>query len=332
MLTKARKRLLMRGLFLSVGLAALLYCITVCIYVAAQPHTGLYVLVSRRVAKVIRDSGAYEAGIRRGDKIESLAGKRPNDTIDLLYLTRSFRKGQKVPVTFRRPGLKEPTETGLEIKPTEAELEVKSSPFPISLLLWTGLSAGILTTAYIMYLRRPEDKPAMLFYIECVVTVGAFIGALSWHVIIGSPLLFSVFLLCSGLIVPVGLHFFLVYPETSPALGRWRRITTWLYVPMSVYLVGGLLVVGRMAGFIPHSRLLPITQSRFLDVLLSVAVFQILMALCYLSGSVANLYLTYKRTVHSEVRTQIKWVLWGAAISIVPLALLIVWAVESLDS
>ena len=323
MLTKTRKRLLKRGLFLSVGLAALLYCITVCIYAAAQPYTGLYILVSRRVAKVDRNSGAYEADIRRGDKIESLANDRPNDTFDLLYLTRGFQKGQKVPVTFRRRGVKEPIET---------ELEVKNSPFPVSLLLWTGLSAGILTTAYIMYLRRPEDRPAMLFYIECVVTVGAFIGALSWHVIIGSPLLFAVFLLCSGLIVPVGLHFFLVYPETSPALRRWRRITIWLYVPMSVYLVGGLLVVGRMTGAIPHSSWLPITPSRFLDVLLGLAVFQILVALCYLGGSVANLYLTYKRTVHSEVRTQIKWVLWGAAISIVPLALLIVWAVESLDS
>ena len=309
----------MRGLFLSVGLIALFYCITVCLYVAAQPYTGLYMLTARRVAKV--DGPASAAQIQPGDKIESLAGQRPTDTTDLLKLTRTLEKGQTIEVSFKHDGTL-----------YHSELTVRDAPLPILLVLWTVISAGIITASYIMYLRRPDDVPARLFYLNCVVAVGTFIGVLSWHVIAGNPLLFGIFILYSALIVPLGLHFFLIYPETSPALKRWPRLTIWLYLPTVLYLGVGMLVVARMAGLMGPSEVVPITESRYVDIMTGLAGFYLSLAVLYLGLSVVNVYLTYKRTVLSEARTQIKWVLWGAAVSFLPLALLIVLTLESLQN
>ena len=305
-----RKRLFMRGLFLSIGLIAFLYCIVVTIYVAAQPYTGLYMLTARRVSKV--EGPAAEAHILPGDKIESYAGAVVTDTTGLLKRTHDFRKGQTIEVTYKREGATFST-----------QLTVRSTPLPVLLLLWTAVSAGIIITSYIMYLRRPEDKPPKLFYLESVMIVGAFIGIFSWQIIFGDPLLFAFFLLFSGLVVPLGLHFFLIYPETSPAVKRWPSITAWLYLPMVLYLVVGFVVVGRMANIIPPSSLIPVTESRIVDVFEVLAIFYLALTVFYLVLSVVNVYLTYKRTVLSEARTQIKWVLWGAAVSVLPLALLI---------
>jgi len=322
----SRRRLLLRGVYLSVGLLPLLYCITGCIYVSAKPYTGLYMLTGRRVSKVEGPaaeikvlSGNPHERIEPGDKIESLDGRRPTDSTDLLKLTRTLQKGQTIEIAFKKPD-------GAIHK---AQIVVRDAPIPVLMLLWTCVSAGLITAAYIMYLRRPEDPPARLYYLECVVAAVTFIGALSWQVIYGNWLLFSIFLLCSALIVPLGLHFFLVYPETSSALKRWPRLTVLPYIPMVVFLVVAIAVIARMSGAIPPSSLVPITESRYVDVLGGLALFYIPLAVLYLGLSVVNVYLTYKRTTQSEARTQIKWVLWGAAVSVMLLALLIVLAAEN---
>ena len=317
-----RRLILKRGLLLAAGLVALIYCITVCMYVAKQPYVGLYVLNSSRVATIARNSPADQAGLHQNDKLHTFAGQPVSDATDLVRLTRDLTVPSQVTVTWSRSG-----------KPGtfSAEMEAVDSPFPVYLLLWTVVSAAILTTAFIMYLRRPEDKPTTLFYLVSVLMVIMFVGALSWYVIAGSAVLVTVFIVASGLLVPTALHFFLIYPENSPALTRWPRLKALVYVPSLVYLLGALLVVAKGFSVVGADRFIPIQKRSFLDVLLGLALWQVLVALAYVAAVAVNLTLVYRRTVQDTVRNQIKWITWGAAVAVVPFILLAVLAVESID-
>ena len=75
-----------------------------------------------------------------------------------------------------------------------------------------------------VFWKRPNDDSARLFFLLCIVTVGAYMGGYHWTEIVVEPgadlsrsRFFAVF-------VPVvNLHFYLVFPRRNPVLVRHRR-------------------------------------------------------------------------------------------------------------
>ena len=74
-----------------------------------------------------------------------------------------------------------------------------------------------------VFWKRPNDDSARLFFVLCIVTVGAFMGGYHWTEIVFQPALIYLFALFAVFVPVVNLHFYLVFPRPNPILVRHRR-------------------------------------------------------------------------------------------------------------
>ena len=142
-----------------------------------------------------------------------------------------------------------------------------------------------------VFWKRPNDDSARLFFVLCIVTVGAFMGGYHWTEIVFQPALIYLFALFAVFVPVVNLHFYLVFPASQsrswsgiaggcwdavrgldglsrPALGRacgWRAAVARRYDPRTPMAFGvvrglslGLCRAGR--GDLPRVRRLPDLQ------------------------------------------------------------------------
>ena len=75
-----------------------------------------------------------------------------------------------------------------------------------------------------VFWKRPGDVSARLFFVLCLVTVGAYMGGYHWTEIVVRPALIYPFVFFALLVPAVNLHFFLVFPRQNPVLLRHRRL------------------------------------------------------------------------------------------------------------
>jgi len=164
----------------------------------------------------------------------------------------------------------------------------------------------------------------------CVIFCGAFMGAFSWQVIAGRLELLLAFVVLASLLPPVTLHFFLIYPQTSPLIKRFGFFTKFIYLPSMVYMgvMGWLLF--RMAGGGPTETLDPAAVRHLLETVQRLAVYHLGVTFIYCLASLASLWYCQRTTLHTDVKNQIKWVWWGVATAVIPLIMLGVLASESI--
>ncbi len=87
-------------------------------------------------------------------------------------------------------------------------------------VLWGAVKFLLFAFGALVLWKRPGDRAAVLFFLLCVVTLGAFTGGYNWSHIATQPALLLVFMTCSVLLPPVTLHYFLVFPRPKPGLLR----------------------------------------------------------------------------------------------------------------
>ena len=78
-----------------------------------------------------------------------------------------------------------------------------------------------------VFWKRPDDESAQLFFAVCIVTVGAFMGAITGRRSSPSRCLIYPFALFAVFVPVVNLHFFLVFPRANPVLQQHRRPGAW---------------------------------------------------------------------------------------------------------
>ena len=319
MFSAEQKRLINRFLLLLAGLLALLYCLAVFLYVARQPWKGFYVFADQRVARSYRHSPAREQGIHRGDLILSIDGKQVSGPLDVLRISKDLPKGQAVDIVFQTDSL----------PPRTARVEITDAPFPVGRLIWMFVSSIIITTAYVFHYRRSEDRPTMLFYLLCVLFSVSVMAAFSWNVIAGNLVLITPLLISGTMLAPVILHFFLIYPETSPLIRRFRLLGKLIYVPSLVCLLMLLVMLLRVADVIggPSD---PATIGKLLGTIRTLVLYQLGVTVAYCIASIISLWHCQQTTLHSDVKNQIKWVWWGVATAILPLIMFAALASESI--
>ncbi len=90
-------------------------------------------------------------------------------------------------------------------------------------LLWLAPEMAILGVAARVLWRRPKDESARLFFLLCIVTVGAYMGGYHWTEIVVEQALIYPFVIFALLVPVVSLHFYLVFPRINPIFETHRR-------------------------------------------------------------------------------------------------------------
>jgi transcriptional regulator with GAF, ATPase, and Fis domain len=185
-------------------------------------------------------------------------------------------------------------------------------------VLWFLLKIGLFVVGAIVFWKRPEDRSAVLFFLFCLVSFGAYMGGYHWARIVTQPVLILVFMICSVLLPAVSLHFYLVFPRPKALLDcRPGRVLGMLYGPPVFFLL--LLVFGYFrirwryqAGF--SEQVGPLLE----DMLFEIYCYFVVAAVWYLA-SVLCLVHSYRSAAGALERNQVKCLLLGTLASLAPI-------------
>ncbi len=173
-----------------------------------------------------------------------------------------------------------------------------------------------------VFWKRPGDISARLFFVLCLVTVGAYMGGYHWTEIVVRPALIYPFVFFALLVPAVNLHFFLVFPRQNPVLQRHRRLVlTALYGLPVIFLAA---IWGSM--YMSHWFRLYDTGVR------TTAAERVIrgLALCYIgvatlifSLCIPCLVFSYRQARNRAEKNQVKWILLASLIASVLIAYLL---------
>ena len=182
-------------------------------------------------------------------------------------------------------------------------------------VVWLAMESLIFWIAWLVFRRRPEDDSAALFFLKCIVTVGAHMGGYHWLRSAGSPALTFVFALCAMAVPQIGLHFYLLYPTPKRFLLLYPRATLLvLYGLPAILQVWILWTIGRIVStFRLHLDVSSINwHVNKLEVLVEayLALGAVMFACC-----VAALIHSYRSARLPIRRAQVSWLLAGAVVA-----------------
>ncbi len=196
--------------------------------------------------------------------------------------------------------------------------------------LWFLLKLGLFIVGGLVLWKKPFDPAATQFFLLCVVTFGAYIGGYHWTHLVTSPWLLLVFLGCSLMLPPVSLHFYHVFPRQKHWLLAHPRLTlAVIYGPAAGFL--GLLAWMyvssyrmALAGFDPGETWRAAIANTIYG-------YFGLGAMLYL-GSVFCLIHSFRSAINKEERNQVKIILIGASLALIPIGYSLYLAVGEGDA
>jgi eukaryotic-like serine/threonine-protein kinase len=240
---------------------------------------GVRQQVGRLVVGHIKPGGSATA-LETGDELVSLDGENLRYHTDLITAFRRHQPDSSYSIIVRRDG---------QLLQFTLRRDTLSLRFYLWRLIQILVTASFLLMGLLVFLLKPDDKPALL--------LGLWFGAISngfphelfrllpeWlmWIVVASTIL-------RWLFVPLCLHFFLIFPEQSPLLHRFPRLEWYLYVPY-------LLI------FLPHTAitlvLWPISPDRAVAFNYGFPLFTLavsLLGLAYFAAGILSLAVNYRR-------------------------------------
>ncbi|MGD0043438.1 MAG: hypothetical protein ABSE84_24040, partial [Isosphaeraceae bacterium] len=165
-----------------------------------------------------------------------------------------------------------------------------------------------------VFWKRPGDVSARLFFVLCLVTVGAYMGGYHWTEIVVRPALIYPFVFFALLVPVVNLHFFLVFPRQNPVFLRHRRLV--LIVLYGIPVVFLAAIWGSM--YMSHwFRLYDsgVRTTAAERVIRGLALCYIAIATLIFSLCIPCLVFSYRRARTRADKNQVKWILLASLIA-----------------
>ncbi len=248
---------------------------------------------------------------RVGDQILSIGGTslRPGNYGDYIQAMRSLhdRVGQFVEVAWRH---------GRTGEPITAEAMVRYPPTwsYVWSCIWFFQEVLIFAVGARVFWKRPGDRSARLFFVLCLVTVGAYMGGYHWTEIVLRPTLIYPFVFFALLVPVVNLHFFLVFPRENPLLKRRRRLVLGLLygVPgVSLAAIWGTMFVSHWLRI--HGD--PLRAAVGERVIRALALGYIGVAAMIFALCIPCLVYSYRHAATRGEKNQVKWILLASLIA-----------------
>src|SRR5271165_866811 len=165
-----------------------------------------------------------------------------------------------------------------------------------------------------VFWKRPGDVSARLFFVLCLVTVGAYMGGYHWTEIVVCRALIYPFVFFALLVPVVNLHFFLIFPRQNPVFLRHRRLV--LIVLYGIPVVFLAAIWGSM--YMSHWFRLYDTGVRTTAaerVIRGLALCYIAIATLIFSLCIPCLVFSYRRARTWAEKNQVKWILLASLIA-----------------
>jgi transcriptional regulator with GAF, ATPase, and Fis domain len=186
-------------------------------------------------------------------------------------------------------------------------------------ILWFFLKMMLFGVGALVLWKRPADTAAAQFFLMCVVTLGAYMGGYHWPHITTAPVLLVGFIVCGVLLPAVSLHFYLVFPRPKQVLQRCPRQTLLAVygVPMAV-LVTLLVLYLRVRWRFQHQA--PTGQlDDAVGLLLQAIYISLGVSAIWHLASVCALVHGYWTVTDTTEKNQVKWILGGTGLSLLPI-------------
>ncbi len=329
----SRSRTWLRTLCIAGSVSVLLYSVMVLMHVAWMGTIGVRCMFGTDVEEeVLADfvwrplqesekpekegsgTASSEAGRFRprvGDNLISIGSitLRPGSYSDYIQAMRDLnhRVGQAVEVRWRDANTQ-------EIRAARAVVRYPPRWAYLWSCVWFLQELLIFAVGARVFWKRPRDDSARLFFMLCLVTVGAYMGGYHWTEIVVRPALIYPFVFFALSVPVVNLHFFLVFPRPNPLLLRYRRLV--LGVLYGIPTVSLAAIWGSM--YMSHwfrlydSGVRTTAAERVIRGLALgyIAIASLIFALC-----ISCLVYSYRRARTRAEKNQVKWVLLASLIA-----------------
>ncbi len=225
--------LISRQMHLSIGAFVVAVAIF-CVFDATRtrPSDGTVWLLGRPTLEVLdtipRSSGD-PTPLRRGDKIEGIAGQIVASPQSAATILRQQTPGQTVPYLIKR-GNKHSQVMNVPLTSTRVNMQ----DYLVNLLL----ALVYLSIGFWVYLRSGNERPAALFFVLCLSFTLYFVTNLNQvSYYLGALITQNIGAFARFMLPAVFLHFFLIFPSRKMILTRHPFLTPLLYImPMMFYL------------------------------------------------------------------------------------------------
>jgi transcriptional regulator with GAF, ATPase, and Fis domain len=186
-------------------------------------------------------------------------------------------------------------------------------------LLWFMLKLALFTVGILVLWKRPTDRAASQFFLLCLVTLGAYMGGYHWPHIATAPVLLVGFMVFGTLLPAVSLHFYLVFPRPKQVLKDHPRLALGAAygLPLLV-LVGMLALYFRVRWLYHHQFSAEVVDAASRNLLQVIYLSMGVSAVWYLASALALVH-SFRTVTDLTERNQVKWILGGTALSLVPI-------------
>jgi len=338
-----------RLFLVAAGLLVSAYAFCVLFYVLSAPELGVRcafsTVVNHFYPQFLYSESQEE--LQEGDRILQVADQRTDEWSQLLHKLKDLQKEELPVIDEQQASVRvraDSNDVGLVAFSCKGEKVIRvlfqrgeeseprivwlrlGQPLPQTLVpsvLWFFLKIGLFGVGAIVLWKRPEDRSAQQFFLLCMCSLGAYIGGYNWSQIVTQPVLLITFMACAVLLPAVSLHFFLVFPRPKLFLERhpgWSLVL--LYGPAVAVLFGLLfpyLVVRYLHG-IEGGTAAPEQVRPLLQLMLQVILVYFGVAAVWYVASIGALIHSYRAAVNAAERNQVKWILYGYALALMPIS------------
>ncbi len=216
---------------------------------------------------------------------------------------------------------------GLE-SPDGSPLEVTLVPRETSLatlaptLAWLVPKLALVAVAGALLWRSPHSIPRQFFLLSLSSLI-AYLGGFHWTRVSPNAWIFVPFLLAAAFLPVVSLHFNLIFPRQNPVYSRNRLgAILSLYIPATLFFVYGLVEYWHIKGLSLAARDadgIVLVEASLQWLARAIHFYLAFGFFCFLLG-IWSLLSSFQRANNETEKNQIKWILYGAFGSTIPLA------------
>ena len=253
--------------------------------------------------QVVPDGPADKAGIRRGDILQAIDGRRVRNDRHVTQILYELGVWTKATYTLERED--RASDTTVVIAPRADRLLRQQNYLEIIGLLYFVVGIFVL-------LKRSRAPHALRFYLVCLTSFVYYVFHYTGKLNDFDWTIFWFDLGASLLLPPLFLHFCLEFPLRNKWAKQWRKLVYLIYVPGGLLLLAQIAFVKGILEFVPS----PLALRIFLD---NLGDFHFGL---YFVVSAAVLVQTYRTVKTPEFRQQMKWVTRGTAVAVLPYFLL----------
>src|SRR5262245_15325063 len=266
--------------------------------------------VGNEVFVRLADSGEMTR-LRNNDQVVAIDSQQITLASQVADVFRNIEPGKPYSIVVRRGGqFLEFTQLTRPIPALQWIITVAASLIIPNIFLLTGLA---------VFLLKPHDKQAILLSLM----FGMFIIAIGPSFAGQTPVITGVMLTvntASLFLWPIFFHFFLIFPEPSPALRYWPRLERYLYVPHLLTIFPYFTTLNMLAAFSPQKFL------EFRDRFVLLPMISRIVATLYFTGGLLSLFGKYRQPGRASSR-RMRLVVAGSVAGFLPASLVIGFAV-----